>query len=252
MLVAFGATAAAVCATSVARADTGPLHALERMLDESPTLTIVTTSVALVADGGVTTLDLMDALRGRSAERGFYAVQTAIAAPQAIGFALAPFYFDIDTWKPAENLLLLLPFQTLSSSLTTHGIWSIARPDFDPAARFGASFLVGLDTAFSTTALGCASREHWAPLEVAIAELSAGALELGLTFERALDDPDHSGEWAALAVWSSLLSTHGALSLALGEESEGDGYARRDPAPGAAPFVTPTAGGLTVGALGVF
>ncbi len=256
LLAGVSALAATLLAPSDARADDGPWRALGNMMDASPTLTIVTTSVVLLTDASLTTLDLVDALQARSADRGVYAVQTIVAAPQALGFSLAPFYFDIDRWSPAENLALLLPAQAWSAALTTHGAWSLSRPSFDPVSRLGVSFLVGVDTAFSTTALGCAFRDRWVPLEVGIAELSSSAVQLGLAIERGIDDPAHSAEWASLGAWSTVLATHGALSIALGDaHDDGDAppsSARNADAVRAAPFVTPSPGGLVVGATGIF
>jgi hypothetical protein len=240
-------------ATAAARADDGPLDALDHMLGDSPTLTIVTSGVVVIADASATTIDAMDAFRGTSSERGFYAMELAIAAPQAAGFSLAPYFFHIDRWSPAENLLLLLPFQAWSTALATHGAWSLASTSLPSNARLGVSFLVGANWALTTTAIGCASWGDPSPLEVAVTEVGVGGSEAIFSFVRAAGDETHTVEWVLLGTWSSLILAHGIVSLVDAPSADTDERpASARAAPFAAPYATPVEGGAVAGVSGLF
>jgi len=249
--VSCGALVAVIAATpSIALADDGPIEALGRMMNDSPTLTLVTTGVVVVADAGMTTLDTRDALRGSTTERGYYGLELAVAAPQALGFSLAPFYFRISRWSPVENLLLLLPAQAWSASLATHGAWSLASTSLTPNARLGVSFLVGVDWALSVTALGSASWDEWSPLEVGVVETGVGVAEGVFAFVRAAGDGDHTGQWLVLGSWSTLLLTHGVLSLVEHDDDGSSGGPVDARVTG--PFASPVEGGAVGGVSGIF
>src|SRR5262245_5829997 len=176
-----GLAAAALVVSRSAHADNGPITAIGNMLNASPTLTIVTGSVLVLTNASLTTVGIVSAVQRKNSERGIYVTELVTAAPQALGFAIAPFAFDISDWKPEENILLLIPFQAWSAALTTHGAWSLVPRTLAPGARLGVSFLVGMNTAFSATAIGCAaSWGQWVPLEVGIAELGLAAGETAL------------------------------------------------------------------------
>jgi hypothetical protein len=250
-----GLAVAALLASAGAHAGDGPIEALGNMLNASPTLTIVSGGVLFLTDASMTTVGIVSAVQRRNSERGIYVTELVTAAPQAIGFAIAPFAFDISQWKPEENLLLLLPFQAWSAALATHGSWSLGPSDLAPGARFGVSFLVGMNTAFSATAIGCgAVWGRWAPLEVGIAEMGLTGVETGVAIERAIHDEKHSIEWGLLAGWSTLLVAHGLLSTTYRALEEG--RFDREQRYGAlqrlqlTPWFSPAEGGAMVGIYG--
>lgn len=242
--------AGAVLVTAAsAHADDGPVTALKNMARASPTLTYVTTAVVIAANLGFTAMGAIAAINQRDSEVGVYATQIAISTPQSLGFALAPSGFDIDRWRPVENLALLLPFQAWSSALLTHGIWSTIPGRIDPASRLGVSHLIGGNIAFTSTAIGCATRGEGAPFEVAVAEITWSGLELALAVARGVDDEQHAVEWGFLAGWSAALVAHGAVSIVTMKEEPGGSVAGPPPV---APFVTPLAEakGVLAGVLG--
>lgn len=242
--------------TGEARADDGPLYALGRMMDASPTLTLVTSSVVILADASFTTVDGIAATKNQDLGLGLSAMEVAVATPQALGFALAPFFFDIHRWETAETVGLLIPFQAWSAALATHGIWSLASDPVEQPGRVGASFLIGANWAFTTTALGCLSFGKPSPMGVAALQIGITATSAGFTIFRAVDDDVHGAEWGALSAWSLFLLGHGIASAVIDAKESNDGYAARGPERRLASIPVPTFqmrdGAYTFGALGAF
>lgn len=249
---------ALLAAAREARADDGPVYALGRMMDASPTLTIVTSGVVILADAGFTTIDGIAATKRQELGLGISALEVTLATPQALGFAMAPFFFDISRWDTGETLGLLIPFQAWSAALATHGIWSLSPDAVEQPGRVGASFLVGLNWAFTTTGIGCLTWGKSAPMGVAALEIGFMASEAALTIERAVDDPEHAAEWGALATWSLFMLSHGIGSAIISSRT-GDRYddyggeaARRRRGWTAMPSFTLKDGAYTLGAVGQF
>jgi hypothetical protein len=234
-----------------ARADDGPITALKNMLNASPTITLVSTGVVVLADGTFTVLSGLAAVQDRELEKGVYVGQTVLAAPQALGFSMAPFFFDIVKWKPVENILLLLPAQIWSSALTTHGMWSSLSTAVEPLPRFGVSAMIGANWAFTANAIGCLYWTRWSPIEIGIPQAILMSAEFGLSIERMVNDPEHRGEWAGLLAWSALMSAHGVASITDGIISNRPGSYPSGALP-VVPFVAPTYAGLVLGASGQF
>ena len=246
-----GLAFATIAFSSTARADDGPLTALKNMFKASPTITIVATSVVALADGAFGVMSGLAALQDRDLEKGFYVAQTVVAAPQALGFSLAPFFFDIVRWKPEENVLLLLPAQVVSASLATHGLWSSLSTSIEPAPRLGVSAMLGANWAFTANAFGCLFQTRWSPIEIGVVQTLTMTPEFGFAIERMVNDPAHRGEWGALMAWSAIMSAHGVASIADGIISERPG-SRSHAALPAMPFIAPASEGLVIGAAGMF
>ncbi len=242
---------AALAFAKEARADDGPLDALKNMLKASPTITLVSTGVVVLADGSFTVLSGLAAAQGRELDKGVYVAQTVVAAPQALGFSMAPFFFDIVKWKPVENALLLLPAQIWSSTLMTHGLWSSVSSSVEPLPRFGVSAMIGANLAFTADAFGCLFWTRWNPIEIGVPQAILMSAELSLSIERMVNDPDHRGEWAGLMAWSAIMGAHGVASIADGVISNRPGESSYAALP-ARPFVAPTHAGLVLGASGEF
>ncbi|MFO0611742.1 MAG: hypothetical protein U0414_04075 [Polyangiaceae bacterium] len=249
-----GLVAALVALTSSrdARADDGPLYALGEMFKDSPTLAIVTSSVVVLADASFTTVDGVAATKRQELGVGFSATEAIVATPQALGFALAPFFFDISRWEPGETLGLLIPFQAWSAALATHGFWSLAPNAVEQPGRVGVSFLVGANWALTTTAFGCLSWGKGSPGALAALEIGFSTPEAVLAIERAVDDPDHGAEWGALSAWSLVILAHGIGSAFTAKRSpdyvEGAAAARA----AWAPYFTMKDGAFSLGAHGAF
>lgn len=240
---------------SDARADDGPLYALREMFKDSPTLAIVTTSVVVLADASFTTVIGIAATKNQEVGLGIAATEVAVATPQALGFALAPFFFDINQWETVETIGLLIPFQAWSAALTTHGIWSLAPDPVEQSGRVGVSFLVGANWAFTSTALACLSWGNGAPMGLAALEIGVSAPEAALAIERAVDDPEHAGEWGALAAWSLAILGHGIGSAIVASKNDSSSYPQRAARARfdvPAPYFTVKNGTFSFGALGQF
>ncbi len=242
-------------AAAAAHADTGPVRALGQMFDESPTLTIVTSSVLVLSDAGFTTLDAIDARRGVDTSKAVATFEAVVATPQAIGFSLAPFFFDINRWRPTENLLLLLPSQIWTSMLATHGVWTTASTRLPPKDRLGVSALIGIDWAFTLTGVGCLSREIWYPMEVGIAGSVLTSITMSLSIERAVHDSAHKAEWGSLAAWSIVPLFYSVGSILGRLDNQGSrNYdrvdERRTATPRLVPYVVPEDGGASIGIAG--
>ncbi len=241
---------ALLCFSREARADVGPVEALEKMYRSSPTLTIVMSSVLVLADVGLTTNAAIDAARGRNPSTGVNVVQTSVAAPQAIGFSLAPFFFDLNDWRPTENLLLVLPAQAWSMGLTTHAIWSQSSHAIAPVPRLGVSMWMGVNWAFTITALGRLADEAWPPLEVGIAGASAGLVGTAVGVGRAVDDSPRELEWGLMAGWSGGVLAFGVANILGRLDNQGArnyGVRRRS---AVKPWLTTWEGGGVVGVSG--
>lgn len=239
-----------------ARADDGPVDALGNMLRASPTITLVSTGVVVIADGTLTGLTVVDASNGRESPESVLLLESIVAVPQALGFGAAPSFFDITRWKPVENLGLLLPAQAWTGAMYVHGTWSLISQNLEPGPRLGVSYLIGVNYAFSATALGGLFQEKWAPFEVGIAEMGCSGVELAVTIERAVRDAPRRGGWAGLAAWSSVLFAHGLGSILVNNPdsrvSERDEDAATRSAARIAPYLTPIPDGGSVGVTGEF
>ena len=248
----FGAAliAAVAFTPSAARADDGPLHALENMGNASVTITAVTVGSVVIADLAFSLIALRDAIRGQNSEDALYGVQLGISGLQAVGFLGAPFAFNIDNWGAGENLLMLLPAQALASTLTTHAIWSLTPDPIDPASRLGASVMIGVNSAFTAIALGSLADERW----VSIAEVAHSCLSVGVSSERIANDLEHRKEWGLMLSWSILGLAHGVGSILV--EMPGSRVSERETEgsrlawlPGT-PYLTANEGGFSAGLAG--
>ncbi len=246
-----------VCVLSVTQstevlADDGPISAIDNMLSASPTITSVAVGSVVLTDLSFLLIATRDAIRGRSSEAGLFGVQVGVAGIQSLGFLTAPFAFDVSRWKLGEQLLLLLPAQVTATTLLNHGIWSLVENPIDPASRFGVSFLIGGNTAFTAIGLGGLLQEKWAPLGLGIAEVAHTGLAAGISIERMVNDPEHKSEWASLFAWSLLGLSHGVGSVLVG--APGSRVSANESSSAAtatiSPFAVPTAGGVVIGGLG--
>jgi hypothetical protein len=244
-----GLVAAIALTPAVAFAGDGPAEAIGRMFDASPTLTIVSLGVVGGVDLGFLMIATRDAIRGYGSDDAVYSIQTALAGLQSFGFLAAPSVFDVGDWSPAENLGLLLPAQLLSSTLTVHGAWSLASDTLEPSSRLLVSALVGGNLAFTAIGLGQLTRERWAPLELAVAEVCHTTLVSAISIERLVRTEGYEAEWGALLGWSLFGLAHGVGSVLV--EMPGSRVSVREPEEtrriGWSPWVIPSWGGAMVG-----
>lgn len=244
-----GLVAAMLATPATARAGDGPAQAIGRMFDASPTLTIVSLGVVGGVDLGFLMIATRDAIRGYGSDDATYSIQTALAGLQSFGFLAAPSVFDVGDWSVAENLGLLLPAQLMASTLTVHGAWSLASDTLEPSSRLGVSALVGGNVAFTSIGLGQLTRERWAPLELAVAEVCHTTLASAVAIERLVRTDGYEAEWGALLGWSLFGLAHGAGSILV--EMPGSRVSVNVPVEPSttawAPWVSPWRGGALVG-----
>lgn len=246
---ALGFVAAVLATPAPALAGDGPAEAIERMFNASPTLTIVSFGVVTGVDLGFLMIATRDAIRGYASDDATYSVQAALTGLQSIGFLAAPSVFDVGDWSVAENLGLLLPAQLMASTLTVHGAWSLASDSLEPSSRLLVSALVGGNLAFTSIGLGQLTRERWAPLELAVAEVCHTTLASAIAIERLVRTEGYEAEWGALLGWSLIGLAHGVGSILV--EMPGSRLSLNTPTEPAtvawAPWIGPWRGGALVG-----
>jgi hypothetical protein len=244
-----GLVAAIAVTPAAAFAGDGPAEAIGNMFDASPTLTIVSLGVVGGVDLGLLMVATRDAIRGYGSDDAVYSIQTALAGLQSFGFLAAPSVFDVGDWSPAENLGLLLPAQLLASTLTVHGVWSLASDALEPSSRLLVSALVGGNLAFTSIGLGQLTRERWAPLELAIAEVCHTTLASAISIERLARTNGYDAEWGSLLGWSLFGLAHGVGSVLVETPGSRVSESTPDALPRTAwsPWVSPLRGGAMVG-----
>lgn len=111
---------------------------------------------------------------------------------------------------------------TLATGVVDHlaafSIYGLASPRVSTSALYGISWGIGLDTAFTSSAIGRAIEGEFAPRSIAIMQLVASAPQIvvgAYALRSPRDFPRQREAVIALGAWSSALFVHGALSLAL-------------------------------------
>jgi len=240
----------------------GPGEYLKDLWRQNPAVVIVGSITVFGSDITATAAASINASKRQPPDSSFLWTELVLATPQAIGFGLAPFLYDTEKWTPLEREVLFLPLQTLTGALSVHASWSLAAgnsgmissTDISPAARFGVSFLIGANYAFSVNALGSATVwSKWAELDRAVIELLYAGGETAFSIERAVVDKAHRAEWGTLAGWSGVLVFHGVGSMIvdLGDHHM-PGDLQRPPTAALAPWFAPVSTGFGGGVAGTF
>lgn len=170
--------------------------------------------MAVVADIAFTAYSGLSVAELKEPSQSWMIAQTSIAGTSAlvmngIGLALAAEDHREEGYEAAT-----LPISIWTGGIAIFGGWSLAEPgETDLRARFGLSFVASTNLAFTTLALGAHFDERTTPFYIAIPQLALMAPECVLTAIQATEDRDNTGAWAALSVWSGLLTAHAVVNL---------------------------------------
>jgi hypothetical protein len=106
-----------------------------------------------------------------------------------------------------------VPVASWTTALATFGTWSVAEDRGDIAQRFGTSWLVGMNSALSSAALGAAVDERFSSPWISIPTIAATTPSAIYTAVRASEDAGERGTWIAMTVWSGVIGAHAIVSL---------------------------------------
>jgi hypothetical protein len=183
--------------------------------EEELTLFVLGGSVAATAGGAAIAFT---AYSGRTAANDEQPSESWMTAQTIVGGGEALLLNGLVAGLSADGdegtELVALPFAIWTTALGTYGAWGLGAPDsFKPAERFGVSWLVGADLAFTSSAVGYALDGRLAPLWMSIPEVGASAPQAIAAFIKSAGDERGRAGWVALGVWSSLLTAHGVVSM---------------------------------------
>jgi hypothetical protein len=171
-------------------------------------------AMAVVADIAFTAYSGASVAELKEPSQSWMIAQTAIGGASALfmnglGLALAAEDHREEGYEAAT-----LPISIWTGGIAIFGGWSLAEPgETDLRARFGLSFVASTNLAFTTLAIGTHFDERPTPFYISVPALALMAPECVLTAIQATEDPDNRAAWAALSVWSGLLSAHAVINL---------------------------------------
>lgn len=155
---------------------------------------------------------------------GWSIAQTAITAPQSIGFTAMAVVGEME----GEEDMLIPAFLAamFTGAMTTHGIWSLSSDTVTSLELFTISPVIAGNTVVTTAALAQATAGRLGSPVLGILELSlAGPSGAYFVYRSAVDEANRS-EWIGLSAWSGVILLHGAASLLWWRAEEIDRSAR--------------------------
>jgi hypothetical protein len=165
---------------------------------------------------------------------GVSLAQTIVGAPQAIalnGLIVGMLAADND----GDEVFIFAHAPTmLVNAMTAHGIWALAVPDGDPALMFMASAAIGVNTMWTSFAIGSSlsdERQFGGDYAIpGIYEIVTTAPGVAVGIHQALETDAFTTGWVAISAWSGVLAVHGAIYAtgALGEDYD-DEYESASP-----------------------
>lgn len=181
-------------------------------------------AMAVVADIAFTSYDAVAVSELKEPSQNWMIAQTAIGGSSALvlnGLGLA---LGAEDRREEGYEVATLPFSIWTGGLAIFGGWSLAEPgEIDLRTRFGLSFVGATNLAFTTLAIGAHFDERATPFYITVPQLALMAPECVLTAIQATEDSEHGPAWAALSVWSGVLSAHAVINLvARGLEGSSD------------------------------
>ncbi len=156
------------------------------------------------------------AANGGDAQSSYSWAQTLFTTPQAIGFNGAMMGLMSESDAPEIFAALHVP-TTMTTALAAHGMWSLARPDEDQTFMFLASTHIGVNTMWTSFALGTgfSSKNRFADddaeMFVGIYEVLTTGPGVGIGIHQAMETSRFRAGWITLSAWSGMLTLHGAL-----------------------------------------
>jgi hypothetical protein len=187
--------------------------------DDFEEIVAVVTIVGVVGatDIGFTVHDAVLFAQGRQPSQSVAIAETAIAGPQAIFGHVGLAALAHDRGDDEFKLVLTAPAMVVSA-LTTHGIWSLARPDEAPNVLFGASTIIGINSLWTTLSVSNAFDGHMPPGPTGALKIATTAPAAAWSIAEAVRGESFQPGWIALSAWSGAVLLHGVVEVVWGEE----------------------------------
>lgn len=196
-------TAATLLATS-------PAHAG----DEEEIALVAAAATVVAADVSFVVRNAVLAADGGDAQFEYALTQTLLATPQAVALNGAMVALMHDHDAPEAFLALHVPAM-MTTALAVHGMWTLASPDEDQRFMFLASTAIGVNTMWTSFALGTATsgrnRFEDVPAVPGVYEILTTAPGIAVGVHQALETDRFREGWIAISAWSGLLTLHGLL-----------------------------------------
>jgi len=155
---------------------------------------------------------------------GWSIAQTAITAPQSLGFAAMAVVGEMDDKE--DVLIPGFLGGMFMGAMTTHGIWSLSSDQVPSSELFVLSPVIAANTIVTMAALAKATGGELGSPTLAILELSLAAPSGAFLVYKSAQDREHRSEWIGLSAWSGVILLHGAASLLWWRADEIDDSAR--------------------------
>ena len=184
-------------------------------------LIVVGSGMALLgaADMVFVVNDMVDLANGWPPDKGWALAEAIVATPQALAFnALLFAMAHDDDDDNAGALFLGVPFTAAATSLTIHGIWASTGDPATNEDRVGVSVFVGTAGAWTSAALGRATRGGLFPRSVGVAEMALTSPGLAVGIYESLPGRPSQATWIPVAAWSGLMWLHGLASVIANDE----------------------------------
>ncbi len=170
--------------------------------------------MALAADIAFTSYTAVTVSELEEPAQSWMIAQTAVGGASALVMNGLGLGLAAEDRREEGYELATLPVSIWTGGIAVFGAWSLAEPaETDLRARLGLSFVAGANLAFTTLAIGAHFDERPTPFYIAIPELALMAPHCVLTAIKATEDEENGTAWAALSVWSGLLTTHAVINL---------------------------------------
>ena len=214
----------AAAATAAATTLLAPPAAAD-FLSSGAGATVVVVGGTLGALGAVDTMflvnNLVDSAQGNRPDEGWATAEIVVASPQALGFNIALFALAADNDDDNMGAMFLgVPFASLTTSLTMHGIWVTSGDPVSADTMTGVSVLTGVAAAWTSAAAGRALRGGLFPRLLGATETALTTPGAALGVYKAVTDPSQRPLWSTLAAWNGLLWLHGVASLIANDTDE--------------------------------
>ena len=168
-------------------------------------------------DLGFTIHDAVLFAEGRRPAEPVAIAETAVAAPQALigHIALAALAHD----RSDDELTLMLTGPAMMvSALTTHGIWSLARPDEAPNVLFGASTVIGINSLWTTVSISSAFDGKLPREPLGVLKIATAGPATAWSIAEAVRGETFQPGWIALSGWSGAVVVHGVVDIIRGDD----------------------------------
>lgn len=171
------------------------------------------------ADAVFVANDLVDLANGYAPDKGWALAEAIVSGPQTVGFNIALFAFGHDEDDDSAGAIFVgVPFTAMATSLSIHGIWVSTGDQVPNSTLVGASVFSGTAMAWTSAALGRATRGGLFPRWIGAAEVALSSPGLAVGIYESLPGRLHQGIWAPVAAWNGLLWLHGVASMIANDE----------------------------------